>query len=102
MGTLSSSADAAAVITTSSTMSRYGLPRARLAAQIARCSKTPVCLSTPTITIMPSSRKMTFQSTPLSLEKNAASALLAWISSMIPAPPRAAATRWMRSVAISA
>ena len=40
------------------------LPLDRFAAQIARKSKTPVCLITPTMTIMPSSRKMTFQSMP--------------------------------------
>ena len=64
-------------MTTSSTISRNGRPLARLAAQIARYSKIPVCFSTPTITIMPSSRKMTFQSTPVSGEKNAAPASLA-------------------------
>ena len=53
-----------AVITISITISRKGLPRDRFAAQIARKSNTPVCLITPTMTIMPSSRKMTFQSMP--------------------------------------
>ena len=40
--TLSSRAEATAVITISSTMIRNGRPRARLAAQIAAYSKTPV------------------------------------------------------------
>ena len=62
--TLSSRAEAAAVITTSMAMTRKGRPRARLTDQIARYSKTPVWRMTPTITIMPSSRKMTFQSMP--------------------------------------
>ena len=35
------------------TISRYGRPRARLAAQIAMYSKTPVCRRTETIIIMP-------------------------------------------------
>ena len=61
-------------------MTRNGRPRARFAAQIARYSKTPVCRSTPTMIIMPSSRKMTFQSTPVSSEKNAVSASTAPIS----------------------
>nr|WP_244359805.1 hypothetical protein [Microbispora triticiradicis] len=51
---------------------------------------------------MPSSRKITFQSMPECVEKKAASASVAWTSSMIPTPPRAAATRWTFSVAISA
>ncbi len=64
--TLSSTGEATAVITMSMTMSRKkGLPRARFfAAQIARKSKMPVCFTTPTMTIMPSNRKMTFQSMP--------------------------------------
>ncbi len=62
--TLSRIGDAMAVMTISITMSRNGFPRERLAAQIARKSNTPVCLITPTMTIMPSSRKMTFQSMP--------------------------------------
>ena len=50
--------------------------------------------------IMPSSRKMTFQSTPVSSLKNAVSALTTPTTTMNAAPPRAAATRWMRSVAM--
>ena len=72
--TLSSSADATAVITTSITMIANGLPRARLADQMARYSNTPVCLTMLTMTIIPSSKKMTFQSTPVSSLKNAACA----------------------------
>ena len=62
--TLSSTGDATAVIVINITISRKGLPRDLFAAQIARKSKSPVCLMMPTITIMPSSRKMTFQSMP--------------------------------------
>ena len=98
--TLSSNADAEAVITTRITITRNGLPRARLTAQIARYSKMPVWRSTPTITIIPSSRNTTFQSTPDSSEKNAASASVIPSASITPAPPSAAATRWIRSVAI--
>ena len=66
--TLSRSAEAPAVRRHSRTITRNGSPRARLAAQIARYSKMPVCRSTPTMTIMASSRKMTFQSIPVSSE----------------------------------
>ena len=82
-------------------MTRNGRPRARLAAQIATYSNAPVRLSTATISIIPSSRKMTFQSMPASSEKNACSASVAPISSISAAPPSAAATRWIFSVAIS-
>ena len=74
--TLSSSAEATAVMTISSTISGKGRPRARWAAQMARNSKIPVSPSTLTMIIMPSSRKMTFQSTPDSGEKKASSAPL--------------------------
>jgi hypothetical protein len=49
-------------------MIRSGEPLARLAAQIAMYSKTPVWRSTLTMIIMPSSRKMTSQSIPVSRE----------------------------------
>ncbi len=62
--TLSRNGDAAAVITIRRTSSRYGCPRERLPAQIPRYSKTPVCLITPTMIIMPSRRKITPQSMP--------------------------------------
>jgi hypothetical protein len=99
---LSSSAEADAVIRQNITMIRNGLPRAFFADQIARNSNTPVCFITPTMTIIPSSRKMTFQSIPASSEKNAASASVSPSASMNQAPPSAAATRFTRSVAISA
>ena len=99
--TLSSSADATAVITISITITANGRPRARLADQIARYSNTPVCLTMLTMIIIPSSRKMTFQSTPVSSLKNAVFASTTPSSTMTAAPPRAAATRWIRSVAIS-
>jgi hypothetical protein len=66
--TFGSAAEATAVKTTSSTITRNGRARARLAAQIARYSKRPVCLITPTMTIIPNSRKMTSQSMPVSCE----------------------------------
>ena len=66
--TLSSSAEATAVTSTNRIMIRSGEPSARLADQIAMYSKTPVCRSTPTIIIIPSSRKMTSQSIPVSWE----------------------------------
>ena len=67
-------------------MIRNGRPRARFAAQIARYSKRPVRRSTPTMIIMPSSRKMTFQSMPLSSEKNGVSSV-APMTSISAAPP---------------
>ena len=93
--TLSSSADAKAVSSTSSTISTYGRPRLRLAAQMATYSKTPVWRSTETITIIPNSRKMTFHSTPVCRLKNAFSASVMWSSSIRAAPPRATLVRWM-------
>ena len=42
-----------------------GRPLARLVAHMARNSNTPVCRSTQTMIIMPSSRKITFQSMPV-------------------------------------
>ena len=72
--TLSSAADTTPVTRTKITMIGNGRPRAFFAAQIATYSNSPVRLSTPTISIMPSSRKMTFQSMPDSSEKNACSA----------------------------
>jgi hypothetical protein len=68
--TLSRNGEAMAVMAISITMSRYGRPCDRLAAQIARKSNTPVCLMMLTITIIPNSRKMTFQSMPSCSEKN--------------------------------
>ena len=49
-------------------MIRSGEPLARLAAQIAMYSKTPVWRSTLTMIIIPNSRKMTSQSIPVSWE----------------------------------
>ena len=66
--TLSSRADANAVTSTSRIMMRSGEPWARLAAQIAVYSNTPVCRSTLTMIIMPSSKKTTSQSIPVSRE----------------------------------
>ena len=66
--TLSSRADAIAVTSTSRIMTRSGEPRARLADQIATYSNTPVWRSTLTMIIMPSSKKMTSQSIPVSWE----------------------------------
>ena len=66
--TLSSSAEPNAVTSTSRIMMRSGEPLARLAAQIAVYSNTPVCRSTLTMIIMPSSKKMTSQSIPVEWE----------------------------------
>ncbi len=66
--TLSSRADPSAVTSTSRIMMRNGAAFARLTAQIATYSKTPVCRSTLTMIIMPKSRKMTSQSIPASCE----------------------------------
>ena len=66
--TLSSRAEAAAVIMISMAMTRKGLAFALFTDQMARYSKRPVFFSTPTIIIMPRSRKMTFQSMPESSE----------------------------------
>jgi hypothetical protein len=100
--TLSSRADADPVNSTRMTIIRYGLPRARLAAQIATYSKTPVRLSTATTSIIPNNRNRTFQSMPDSSEKKAASASVAPMTSMMAAPPSAAATMCTRSVAMRA
>jgi hypothetical protein len=59
-------------------------------------------LRTPTITIIPKSRKMTFQSMPVCWSKNAVSASTRPIAIIAATPPRAAATRWIRSVAMRA
>jgi hypothetical protein len=61
-------AEATAVISTSSIITRNGEPLARFAAQMATYSNTPVRRTTPTMIIMPSRRKITSQSTPLSWE----------------------------------
>lgn len=98
--TLSSPAEMNAVTSTRTTSTRNGRPRARRIAQIARYSNAPVCFTTATISIIPSSRTMTFQSIPASAEKNACSASVAPISSITTAPPSAAVTRWIFSVAI--
>lgn len=66
--TLSRSAEATAVMTTSMAITRKGLAFAFFTDQMARYSNMPVFFSTPTIIIMPISRKMTFQSTPESSE----------------------------------
>ena len=100
--TLSSSAEATAVITISMTITRKGLAFALFTDQMARYSNRPVFFSTPTIIIMPISRKMTFQSMPLCSEWKADVSSVAPMASIRPAPPRAAATRWIFSVMIRA
>ena len=89
--TLSSRAEAKAVIRTSRTIIRNGRARARCADQIARNSKTPVCRRTPTITIIPNSRKMTFQSIPVSSEKKISWPRTAPIATIAAAPSSATA-----------
>ena len=66
--TLGSRAEAAAITSIRRIMMRKGEPLARLAAQIAAYSKTPVCRRMLTIIIMPNIKKMTSQSTPVSAE----------------------------------
>ena len=66
--TLSRKADPIAVMSTSRIMIRSGEPLARLADQIAMYSNTPVWRTTLTMIIIPSSRKMTSQSIPVSSE----------------------------------
>ncbi len=66
--TLSRIGDAIAVISMNITIRRYGCPRDFFAAQTPRNSKIPVCFSTPTMIIIPISKKMTSQSMPTSCE----------------------------------
>ena len=66
--TLSSRAEAPAVTMTSRTSSVRGCPRASFAEWIARYSNAPVRRRIPTTSIIPSSRKMTSQSIPVSRE----------------------------------
>ena len=98
--TLSRNAESTAVISTSMTMIRNGRPFARFAAQIARYSNTPLCCRIPTMIIMPSSRKMTFQSMPLSSEKKIDWSSVAPMSTISAAPTRATVTRGTFSVAM--
>ena len=64
--TLSKIALAIAVKIIKKTSARFGSPFAFLIALIARYSNNPVLWITPTIIIMPSNRKITFQSIPVS------------------------------------
>ncbi len=61
-------AEANAITTISNIMMRNGEPLARLTAQIATYSNTPVWRRMLTIIIIPSIKKMTSQSIPLSSE----------------------------------
>ena len=99
--TLSRRAEAPAVIKASRIITRSADPFARLDAQMAMYSKTPVCRRTPTITIIPSSRKITFQSMPVSREKNMSSAPAMPAAAMTAAPPSAALTLLIFSVAMN-
>src|ERR1700722_498729 len=64
--TLGSTAEASAITSISSNMMRNGEPLARLTAQIATYSNAPVWRRMLTIIIIPSIKKMTSQSIPLS------------------------------------
>ena len=88
-------------MTTSVTITRNGSPPALLAAQMATYSNTPVRRRTPTMIIIPRSRKMTAQSTPVSGLWKASSKDTTPAASISPAPPRATLTRWTFSEAIS-
>src|SRR6202000_2878637 len=68
--TLGSTADAAAITSIRRIMMRNREAVARLAAQIAAYSQTPVCCRMLTIIIMPNIKNMTSQSIPVSAEKN--------------------------------
>ena len=98
--TLSSTAEATAVITMRVTITRNGRARARFTAQMARYSNTPVRCMTPTMIIMPRSRKTTSQSTPVSGLWKASSNVTTPAASISPAPARATLTRWTFSEAI--
>ena len=98
--TLSKNAEASAVIRTSSSITRNGEPLARFTAQIATYSNTPVRRSTETMIIIPSSRKITSQSMPVSGEKNASSAEATPRARMMPAPASAVVTFGTRSLAM--
>ena len=87
---------------TSRIMIRSGEPLARLADQIAMYSNTPVCRSTPTMIIIPSSRKMTSQSIPVSWEKNTSAEPTTPTATTIAAPLSATTVLLMRSLAINA
>ena len=75
---------------------------ARLAAQIAMYSKTPVWRSTETIIIMPNSKKMTSQSIPVSREKNRSSDSTTPRAATIAAPDNATNVLLTRSLAMNA
>lgn len=98
--TLSSRAEAKAVMTMSITIIRNGRAFARCADQMARNSKTPVSLRIPTMIIIPKSKKMTFQSMPVSSEKNISCPRVAPMITIAAAPPSATAARFSFSVAI--
>ena len=66
--TLGRTAEASAMTSVSRIMIRSGEPLARLTAQIAAYSNTPVWRRTLTMIIMPSIKKMTSQSIPLACE----------------------------------
>src|SRR5690606_715824 len=65
-----------------------------------RYSKAPVSLITPTMIIIPSSRKMTFQSMPACSEKKISSPGVSRNRAIRPAAVRTTATRFTFSVAI--
>ncbi len=96
--TLSRNAEAIAVITHSTSRIRHGSAPATLMARMATHWNTPVFRMTLAMTIMPRSRKITFQSTSWN-----ASSWPMTPETIISTPPANAATvLWMSSVAISA
>src|SRR5918994_5758282 len=68
---------------------------------MATNSKTPLCRRTPTITIIPNSRKMTFQSIPVSSEKKISWPRTEPIATIAAAPRSATSVRLNFSVTIT-
>ena len=92
--TLSSSAETTAVTSTSRARMPAGLPRATLAARIARYSKMPLFRAIETITIIPASNPMVLKSIPAT----ASSWFRIPVAIIRIAPSRATMARLRRSV----
>src|ERR1700761_7951965 len=100
--TLGRMAEANAITTISSILMRKGEPLARLTAQIATYSNTPVWRRMLTIIIIPSIKKMTSQSIPLSSEKKTSGESITGRHTNSPAPPRATGVLLNRSLMMKA
>ncbi len=93
--TLSMSADTTAVMIEMSTSRRYASPAVRSTASAASHSNKPVFARMLAMTIIPTSRKMTFQSTTAS--ENASCCVIRPSASTATAPTSAATVRCTRS-----